>query len=264
MKVFLPTIAGLVPSGMLHAITAFLNFCYLVWHSQIDESVLDQIDDAVNHFHWECHIFIELGIWDNFLLPCQYAIVHYHLMIQLFGAPNGLCLSITESKHIKAVKQPYRCSSWNNPLGEMILTNQWNDKLATAQVDFESYGMLMLMCWHSAGCVLNKTNTSARCCINACKCCDRVSDSPQHVCWLHKWEIRYEMKWGELRWCSQSQKLRMSMRARTQMRMRTKRSRNERENFLYSIFIVYRLYETISQRLKVKKKEKCTELNKKA
>ena len=64
-------------------------------------------------------------------------------MIQLFDAPNGLCLSITESKHIKAVKQPYHHSSWNNPLGEMILTNQWNNKLATAQVDFESHGMLM-------------------------------------------------------------------------------------------------------------------------
>ena len=142
MKVFLPTITGLVPSGMLHVITAFLDFCYLVWHLQIDESVLDQIDDAVNRFHQECHIFIELGIWDNFLLPRQHAIVHYHLMIQLFSAPNGLCSSITESKHIKAVKQPYHHSSQNNPLGEMILMNQWNDKLATAQVDFESHGML--------------------------------------------------------------------------------------------------------------------------
>ena len=143
MKVFLPAIAGLVPSGMLHAITAFLNFCYLVRHSQIDESVLDQIDDAVNCFHREHHIFIELGIRDNFLLPRQHALVHYHLMIQLFGAPNGLCSSITESKHIKAVKQPYRRSSRNNPLGEMILTNQRNDKLAAARVDFESRGMLM-------------------------------------------------------------------------------------------------------------------------
>lgn len=142
MKVFLPAIAGLVPEGMLRAITAFLDFCYLVRRSQIDESVLDQIDDAVNRFHRERHIFIELGIRDNFLLPRQHALVHYRLMIQLFGAPNGLCSSITESKHIRAVKQPYRRSSRNNPLGEMILTNQRNDKLAAARVDFESRGML--------------------------------------------------------------------------------------------------------------------------
>ena len=120
-----------------------------------------------------------------------------------------------------------------------------------------------MMCWHSAGHVLNKTNTGARCCVNAHKCCDQVSDG-QHVHQLHKWEIGYEMKWGELWWCLQSQKLRMSMRARTQMRTQTKRSRNEGENFLYSIFVVYRLYETISQRLKAKKKEKCAELNEKA
>lgn len=140
MKAFLSAIAGLVPEGMLHAIAAFLDFCYLVWHLQIDESVLDQIEDAVNHFHWECHIFIELGIWNDFLLPHQCALVHYCLMIQLFG----LCSSITESKHIKAVKQPYCCSSWNHLL---VRWSWWtsrmqNDKLATAWVDFKSHGML--------------------------------------------------------------------------------------------------------------------------
>ena len=84
-----------------------------------------------------------------------------------------------------------------------------------------------MMCWHIAGHVLNKTNTGTRCCINACKCCDQVSDGPQHVHRLHKWEIGYEMKWGELRQCLQSQKLRMSTRARTQMRTQMKRSQKQ-------------------------------------
>jgi hypothetical protein len=63
-------------------------------------------------------------------------------MIQQFGAPNGLCSSITELKHIKAVKEPWHHSSRNEPLGQMLLTNQRLDKLAAARVDFASHRML--------------------------------------------------------------------------------------------------------------------------
>ena len=60
----------------------------------------------------------------------------------LFGAWNGVCSSITELKHIKAVKEPWQCSSHNEALGQMLLTNQHLDKLSASQVDFETHGML--------------------------------------------------------------------------------------------------------------------------
>jgi hypothetical protein len=137
MKVFLPAIKGLMPDRMVQAIAAFLDFCYLVRQSQIDESVLDQIDKALERFHTERDIFCELGICDNFNLPRQHSLIHYRPSIQLFGAPNGLCSSITESKHIKAVKETWQRSSRNSPLGEMLLSNQRLDKLAAARVAFE-------------------------------------------------------------------------------------------------------------------------------
>ncbi|KAI6010048.1 hypothetical protein BKA83DRAFT_4467659 [Pisolithus microcarpus] len=79
-------------------------------------------------------------------LPRQHAMKHYKQLIQLFGAPNGLCLSITESKHVKAVKRPYRHTNKYHVLGQMLLINQCLDKLATSQVDFESWGMLEGTC----------------------------------------------------------------------------------------------------------------------
>ncbi|KAJ3516412.1 hypothetical protein NMY22_g14214 [Coprinellus aureogranulatus] len=130
MKVFLPAITGLVPDGMVRAIAAFLDFCYYVRRSQIDEDVLEKIDDAVSRFLRERTVFLETDIRENFNLPRQHSIIHYRLLIQLFGAPNGLCSSITESKHITAVKDAYRRSSRNQPLGEMLLINQRIDKLA--------------------------------------------------------------------------------------------------------------------------------------
>lgn len=76
-----------------------MEFCYLAQQSQIDEDTLAQMDIAIACFHQEHKIFKDAGVRDDFSLPCQHLLPHYHHLIQQFGAPNGLCLSITELKH---------------------------------------------------------------------------------------------------------------------------------------------------------------------
>src|ERR1700678_1950616 len=122
MKVFLPSIAGLVPPGMVRAVSASMEFCSLVRRSQINETVLLKIDVAVETFHRERLIFVEEGIHKDFNLPRQHSFVHYRPNIQMFGAPNGLCSSITKSKHIKAVKEPWRRSNRFKALIQMLCT----------------------------------------------------------------------------------------------------------------------------------------------
>ena len=68
--------------------------------------------------------------------------IHYAKLIRAFGAPNGLCSSITESKHIEAVKEPWRRSNRFHALGQMLNTNLRLDKLSVARVAFKSLGML--------------------------------------------------------------------------------------------------------------------------
>ncbi|KAG2158764.1 uncharacterized protein EDB93DRAFT_1237974 [Suillus bovinus] len=80
--------------------------------------------------------------FDRFSLPCQHTLCHYSMLICLFGALNGICSSIMESKHIKAVKEPWRHSSKFNALGQMLLTNQRLDKLAASCSDFTARRML--------------------------------------------------------------------------------------------------------------------------
>jgi hypothetical protein len=80
------------------------------------------------------------------MLPRQHSMMHYHSLIRKFGAPNGLCTSITESKHIRAVKEPWRRSNHNEALGQMLVTNQRLDQLAAARTDFENRGMLNGTC----------------------------------------------------------------------------------------------------------------------
>ena len=114
-----------------------MEFCYLVRRSVLDEDDLVAIDAAIADFHQD-HVAFDDIRPDGYSLPHQHSLVHYSLMIREFGAPNGLCSSITESKHIKAVKEPWRRSSHFEALGQMILTNQRLDKLAAACVDFRA------------------------------------------------------------------------------------------------------------------------------
>lgn len=132
---------GHVPNQMVQALSSFLEFCYLVQRSVIDEDDIALIKSALQDFHRNRVVFDSVRP-DGYSLPRQHAMVHYPLLIREFGAPNGLCSSITESKHIKAVKEPWRRSSHFQALGQMLLTNQRLDKLAAARVDFQARGML--------------------------------------------------------------------------------------------------------------------------
>jgi len=135
-----------VPKDVVRTFRAFLEFSYLVRRNVITEQTLDEIDDALQRFHHFREVFRNAGVVDTFSLPRQHSMKHYNYLIRQFGAPNGLCSSITESKHIKAVKRPYRRTNRFQALGQMLLINQRLDKLAAARADFKERGMLNGSC----------------------------------------------------------------------------------------------------------------------
>ncbi|KAJ7138682.1 hypothetical protein C8R43DRAFT_1089287 [Mycena crocata] len=142
MKIYLPAVKQFIPSEMVKAFSSFLDFCYLVRRPDFGVASLDSIDAAIRRFHEHREIFRVTGVRDGFSLPRQHSLVHYRPNIELFGAPRGLCSSITESRHITTVKKPWRRSSRYNALGQMLLTNQRLDKLAAARTDFVEREML--------------------------------------------------------------------------------------------------------------------------
>jgi hypothetical protein len=135
---------------MIQTFNAFLDFCYLVRRNIITEDTLNEIDDTVERFHKHRVIFQETGVrpmtTEGFSLPRQHSILHYNIHIRNFGAPNGLCSSITESKHIEAVKKPWRRSNRYEPIKQMLLTNERLDKLSSARIDFRERGMFARSC----------------------------------------------------------------------------------------------------------------------
>ncbi|KAK7677769.1 hypothetical protein QCA50_019321 [Cerrena zonata] len=151
MKVYLPAISGIVPSSMVQAIAAFMEFCYIMRRDVIDEQDLEAAKAALTRFEHYRVIFQIAGVRPTgFSLPRMHSLQHYLQFVRDFGAPNGLCSSITEAKHIKAVKEPWRRSSRFEALGQMLLTNQRLDKLSASHADFTACEMLDGTCLSAA------------------------------------------------------------------------------------------------------------------
>jgi hypothetical protein len=93
---------------MVHAVRDLIESSHLVHWSAINEDTLAQPEKTLKSFHENWEIFWDLGVCpEGFSLPCQHLLMYYPILIKMFGAPNGLCSSITESKHIKVVKKKH-------------------------------------------------------------------------------------------------------------------------------------------------------------
>ncbi|KAJ7769648.1 hypothetical protein DFH07DRAFT_866732 [Mycena maculata] len=138
MKIYLGAV-GYLPSDMVKCLSAFMVICYLLRRNSISADDLVEIQTTLDRFHHYRDIFIWIGVRDNISLPRQHALVHYIQFIRFFGSPNGLCSSITESKHIKA----------------MLTTISRLDKMAAAAVSFRARGMMVGTTYSYAAMVLD-------------------------------------------------------------------------------------------------------------
>ena len=142
-QVYLPAIVGYVPEDIVKCLSAFLDVSYIVRRQDIGVDDLAALDTALDRFWQLREIFRTQGIRPNgFSLPRQHALFHYRRHIEDFGAPGGVCSSITESRHITAVKKPWRRSNRHQALGQMLRINNRLDKLAAMCTDFVARGML--------------------------------------------------------------------------------------------------------------------------
>lgn len=127
---------------MVKCFAAFMEFCYLVRRNAITSDALHEIEDKLRQFHHFRDIFIQTSVRMDISLPRQHALKHYPRSIRLFGSPNGLCSSMTEAKHIKAVKEPWRRSGRHKALVQVLRTNCRMDKMASARRAFAEQGMM--------------------------------------------------------------------------------------------------------------------------
>jgi hypothetical protein len=127
---------------MVRCIANFMDACYIARRNAITSPSLEHFRHCVDTFQKLRNIFIATDVRTTISLPRQHALDHFYYAMQFFGSPNGLCSSITESKHIKAVKEPWRRSSRFKALIQMLRIIVHMDKMAALYQLFSKQGMM--------------------------------------------------------------------------------------------------------------------------
>ena len=128
---------------MVRCIANFMDACYIARRNAITSPSLEHFRECVERFQDLRNIFITTDVRTTISLPRQHALDHFYYAMQFFGSPNGLCSSITESKHIKAVKEPWRRSSRFKALIQMLRVIVRMDKMAALRQIFSKRGMML-------------------------------------------------------------------------------------------------------------------------
>ncbi|TFK17359.1 hypothetical protein FA15DRAFT_683552 [Coprinopsis marcescibilis] len=142
MKVYIGSIKGYVPDEMVQCLSAFMNACYIFRRNAITTTALELASLELDKFHALRHVFIQTDTRTHVALPRQHALQHLRRSTKLFGSPNGLCSSMTEARHISAVKEPWRRSNRFNALPQMLRTIDRLEKFSALEHLLRKHGYL--------------------------------------------------------------------------------------------------------------------------
>ncbi|KAG1801292.1 uncharacterized protein BJ212DRAFT_1450065 [Suillus subaureus] len=97
----------LAPSHLIQAVRGLLNFLYFAQYPCHSSETLTLLIKALDLFHNNKQIFIDLGIQNNFDLPKLHTGHHYILMTKTFGITDNYNIEYTEHLHIDLAKDEF-------------------------------------------------------------------------------------------------------------------------------------------------------------
>ena len=125
----LPLPGGASPVRLIRATRAILHFLYLAQYPTHTSETLALLDEALEDFHANKDIFIDLGIRTHFQLPKLHSLDHYRRSIELFGTTDNYDTQYSERLHIDFTKDAYRASNHKDELSQMTVWLERKEKI---------------------------------------------------------------------------------------------------------------------------------------
>ncbi|KAJ7058983.1 hypothetical protein C8F01DRAFT_990238 [Mycena amicta] len=125
----LPLPGGQSPARLVRAVRAVLDFLYLSQYPIHTSDTLVKLGDALQRFHANKAIFVELGIRQHFNFPKLHNISHEAMYIKLFGTLDNYNTSYTERLHIDLAKDAYRATNRKDEYFQMTLWLERKEKI---------------------------------------------------------------------------------------------------------------------------------------
>ena len=134
-RIILGVIADMnLPNGfdttrLLRAVRALLDFMFIAQLPIISTRHLFIMEQALDTFHKNKQIFVDLGIRDKFNIPKLHACSHYAHSIRLFGTTDNYDTQYTERLHRDLAKDPYRATNRRDELPQMANYVERHEKI---------------------------------------------------------------------------------------------------------------------------------------
>ncbi|KAJ7135978.1 hypothetical protein C8R44DRAFT_530934, partial [Mycena epipterygia] len=130
-KVFLGLIAAGAHPQMVKAVRGLIDFAYFASLQSHTSKTLLGMRDALDTFHSNKQIFIDLGGRQNhFNIPKIHSLEHYEHLIRLFGSADGFNTESPERLHIDYAKNAYRASNRKDYIEQMTVWLQRQEAVA--------------------------------------------------------------------------------------------------------------------------------------
>ena len=110
---------GQVPSRVVKAVRAILDFIYYTQYQSHTDITLAKMQDALDAFHSHKDAFIELRHGEELNIPKVHSMMHYLDSIRSLGSADGYNTESPERLHIDYAKEAYRAGNGIDYVAQM-------------------------------------------------------------------------------------------------------------------------------------------------
>ncbi|KAI9430251.1 hypothetical protein BJY52DRAFT_1208101 [Lactarius psammicola] len=107
------------PARLVQAVRAILDFIYISQYRVHTVETLNALDDALQHFHDNKEVFIDIRAREHFNIPKFHSLLHYSRSITLFGTADNYNTEQAERLHINFTKNAYRATNHKDEYPQM-------------------------------------------------------------------------------------------------------------------------------------------------
>lgn len=125
------------PVQLLRAVRSILDFLYLAQLPTHTNETLQHLQTALETFHSNKSVFIDLGVRTNFNLPKLHSLQHYASCIESLGTTDNYNTENTECLHIDFAKEAYRATNRKDEFSQMTLWLERKEKVLIHQIYIE-------------------------------------------------------------------------------------------------------------------------------
>ena len=120
---------GLSNARLLRCVRGIMDFLYYSQYSIHTDTTLKLMRDALNRFHTNKDIFIDLGVRNHFNIPKLHFLSHYVDLITLFGTTDNFNTQYTERLHIDYAKDAYAATNKKDEFAQMTVWLERKEKI---------------------------------------------------------------------------------------------------------------------------------------